>query len=411
MVFNKRSKPIGLRIPYALAVHDEKETQRVVKVLQEHRTNTGKETAEFEERVKKLFGRKYGLMVNSGSSANFLAYELLNFPPNSEIITPLLTFSTTIAPIVQHRLIPVFTDVDEGKYTINVTQIEQLITKRTKAIMIPLLLGNVPDMEKIAKIAKKHKLFVIEDSCDTIGATIDNKPSSRFSDITTTSFFGSHIITAAGNGGMILFNNDDWVNRAKMLRGWGRSSSIFSESESIEMRFKKKIDNINYDAKFVFEEIGFNFLAPEICAAFGNEQIKKLPKFKRTRERNFRQLRNFLAKYEEYFILPIQDPSVSTQWLAFPITIKKKAPFTRLDITTFLEKNNIQTRPVFTGNILKQPGFTKIAHKISPSGCPVTNGIMERGFVVGCHHGLTAKQLKKLKYIFATFLASKSRGN
>ena len=400
----QKSISANLRVPYALAVHDQEENKRVLAVLNEHRTNTGKETYEFEERSTKYFGKKYATMVNSGSSANLLALELLNLPEGSEVITPLLTFSTTVSPLIKKGLIPVFADVEEGTYQINISQIEELITKKTKALMIPLLLGNVPNMEALRKIAKKHKLFFIEDSCDTYGAKFNNKPTGTYSDITTTSFFGSHIITAAGNGGMILTNNPKWHTRAKILRGWGRNSSIFQESEDIKMRFAKKLGKIPYDAKFVFSEIGYNFLPSEISAAFANAQLDKLEKFRKTRVHNFTHLRNFFKKYEKLFVLPIQDPRANTQWLAFPLTIKKNAPFTRLDIVSYLEKNNIQTRPIFTGNILKQPGFTKITHKIYANNCPVTNNIMERGIIVGCHHGMEPRHLEKLERTFENFL-------
>ena len=241
-----------LRVPYALSVYDDNEIRAVVRVLKERRTNMGEETRKFEEGIAKLFGKKYGVMVNSGSSANLLAIEILNLPPKAEIITPVLTFSTTIAPLLQHDIVPVFTDVLPGRYIIDIDQIEGLITPRTRAIFVPLLLGNIPDMERLQIIARKNNLVLIEDSCDTLGATFKGKPTGTFSDITTTSFFGSHVITAGGNGGMILVNNLRWRNKAKVLRGWGRSSSIFKESEKIEQRFQKKIDGITYDAKFIF---------------------------------------------------------------------------------------------------------------------------------------------------------------
>lgn len=399
-----KSNDNNLRVPYALSVHGDEEKKRVNALLDEHRTNTGKETYEFEERSAKYFGKKYAVMVNSGSSANLLAFELLNLPKGSEIITPLLTFSTTVSPLLKKNLIPVFADVEQGSYVINVNQVEELITKKTKALMIPLLLGNVPDMEKLRKIARKHKLFFVEDSCDTYGAKFAGKPTGAYTDITTTSFFGSHIITAAGNGGMILVNSPRWHRRAKILRGWGRNSSVFSESEEVSKRFKTKIGNIPYDAKFVFSEIGYNFLASEITAAFANAQLDKLSRFKEIRIHNFSYLYNFFSNFKNFFILPEQLRNVETQWLAFPLTIKKNAPFSRLEIVTFLEENNIQTRPVFTGNILKQPGFRNIPHRISNDKCPVTNGIMERGFIVGCHHGMNDKHLKKLERVFSSFL-------
>lgn len=397
----------NLRVPYALAVHGEEEKKAVSKVLDEHRTNLGKETISFEKSVSKHFGKKYAVMVNSGSSANLLALSLLNLPKGSEIITPLLTFSTTVAPMIQLGLVPVFIDVVPGKYCIDVDKIEENITKKTRAIMIPLLMGNVPDLEKIGKISRKYSLFFIEDSCDTFAAQIDGKPTGMYSDISTTSFFGSHIITAGGNGGMVLFNKKEWLPKARMLRGWGRSSSAFSESEDINKRFKYIIDGISYDAKFIFDEIGYNFLPNEMGAAFGNAQLKKLPKFKKAREKNFKALSQFFKKYDQYFILPMQEKNVTTQWLAYPLTIKKSAPFTRLELVTFLEKANIQTRPIFTGNILRQPGFKSIDKK-AKGEFPVTNEIMERGFVIGCHHGIEKKHLEKIYDTFSTFLSKYS---
>jgi len=397
-----------LRIPYALSVYDDKEVQAVVAVIREHRTNMGLETKEFEKNVAKAFGKKFGVMVNSGSSANFLAIELLNLPPGSEVITPLLTFSTTVAPLVQHGLIPVFADIEPGRYTINIDHVEKLITKKTKALMIPLLLGNVPDIERLRQIAKKYKLFFIEDSCDTLGANFNGKPTGSYSDISTTSFFGSHIITAGGNGGMILVNNAKWADRAKVLRGWGRSSALFAESEDIEERFKTKLGTIPYDAKYFFQEIGYNFLPNEMCSAFGNIQLKKLPKFRKIRECNFEYLINFFKNYEEFFTLPKQDKRVSTQWLGFPLTIKKNVPFSRIELVTYLEAENIQTRPIFTGNILKHPGFKYIPHKIISGGCPATDEITEKGFVIGCHHGIEEKHLQRVKFVFNTFLSKYS---
>ncbi len=391
-------------MPYALSVHDEHENKKVLAVLNEHRTNTGKETYEFEEKSTKNFGKKLATMVNSGSSANLLAFELLDLPEGSEVITPLLTFSTTVSPLLKKGLVPVFADVTPGTYVINVDQVEGLITEKTRALMIPLLLGNVPDLGKLRKIAKKHKLFFVEDSCDTYGAKFKGKPTGVYTDITTTSFFGSHIITAAGNGGMILVNNPKWHTRAKVLRGWGRNSSVFQESEDISKRFAVKLGKIPYDAKFVFSEIGYNFLAPEITAAFANAQLDKLPLFRKTRVHNFSYLLSFFTQYTNFFVLPEQRKDVDTQWLAFPLTIKKSAPFSRLDIVKYLEGNNIQTRPIFTGNILKQPGFKKIPHRTASNKCPVTNEIMERGLIVGCHHGMKDEHLKKLERVFSSFL-------
>ncbi len=400
----KAIDPTSLRITYAMAVHDDKEEERVLKVLREHRTNMGQEVHEFENRVPKSFGKKYGVFVNSGSSANLLAFEILNLPKGSEVITPILTFSTTVAPLIQKGLIPVFAEIIEGKYIIDADKVEQLITKRTKAIMVPLLFGNVPDMEKLAKIAKKHNLYFVEDSCDTFGATYKGKPTGSYTDLTTTSFFGAHIITTGGNGGMIMMNKKEFYDKTRILRGWGRSSSLFSESESIEKRLSYKLNGLQYDAKFIFDDIGYNLHGNEMCAAFGNVQLDKLPKFKKIRERNFARLHKFLEKYGKFLVLPTQNKEVDTQWMNFPITLKKNTPFTRIQLVKYLEGNNIQTRPIFTGNILKQPGFKKIKHKAIKGGYPITDGIMERGLLVGCHHGMEEKHLDKLESTFAKFL-------
>jgi CDP-6-deoxy-D-xylo-4-hexulose-3-dehydrase len=395
----------GIRISYAQAVHDDKERERVLKVLDEHRTLMGRETKEFEERSAKFFGKKYGVLVNSGSSANTLAFEILDLPKGSEVITPLLTFATTVAPIVRAGLIPVFADVEPGTYNINVDQVEKLITKKTSALMIPLLLGNLPDIEKLSKLAKKNKLAFIEDSCDTFAATFNKKPSGTYSDISVTSFYGSHIITAGGGGGMVMVNKEKLRDRARVLRGWGRSSSLFSESEAVEDRFRAKIDGIQYDAKFIFDEIGYNFLHPEIGAAFGNAQLDKLPTFKKRREHAFSTLLKFFKQYENFFVLPKQDPRVKTQWLAFPLTLTKQAPFSRFELVKYLEENNIQTRPIFTGNILKQPAFRNIKHKIYKNGYIVTEEIMRGGVLIACHHGLTDEQIERLQEVFTSFLA------
>ena len=399
MTHNKK-----LRVPYALAVHDEKEKQRIIKVLDEHRTNMDRETREFEKKVAKLFGKKYGIMVNSGSSANLLALEILNIPRGSEVITPLLTFSTTVSPIIKLGLTPVFTDVKRGKYVVDEGQIERLITRKTKALFIPLLIGNIPNLQKLRSIANKYKLYLIEDSCDTLGAKYNGIPTGFYSDISTTSFFGSHIITAAGNGGMLLVDDPRLRDKAKVFRGWGRSSSILEETENVELRFRSKLDNIPYDAKFIFDEIGYNFLPNELSSAFGNVQLTKLNKFRVKRERNFNNLLRFFSGYKDFFILPIQDQKVETQWLAFPLTIKPTAPFTRLELVKYLENQNIQTRPIFTGNILRQPGFKNIKHKPLNQKFPVTDEVMERGFIIGCHHGLEEKHLKRIRQVFDSFL-------
>lgn len=394
------------RVPYGLSLHGRDEIRAVVEVLK-GKTAVGQRTHIFEKAIARLFGKTHGIMVNSGSSANLLACELLDIPEGSEVITPLLTFATTVAPIVQKRLVPVFVDVEEGSYIVNVNQVEAAITKKTKALMIPSLIGNVPNLERLRAIAKKHRLWFIEDSCDTLGALYNNKPTGWYSHISTTSFYGSHIVNGAGGGGMILVNDPRWARRLIVLRGWGRMSSLFGEkevSEDIRKRFHIRLGRIPYDAKFIFSEIGYNFLPMEVSSAFALVQLRKLRMFTTVRRKNFKRLFDFFRRYEEFFILPRQTPYTATAWLAFPLTIRKNAPFSRKDICTFLEKHNIQTRPVFTGNILRQPAFRNINHKLSLQHYPVTDHVMSHAFLIGCHQGLTARHIQYIKKTIATFL-------
>ncbi len=399
----------SMRVPYGLSVHGQEEIDAVVKVLKGN-TALGPNAKEFEQKIADSFGKKFGVMVNSGSSANLLAFELLNLPKGSEVITPVLTFATTVAPIVQKGLVPVFVDVQiYGRtFQVDVKEIEKAITKKTKALMIPSLMGNIPDYKRLNALAKKHNLYLIEDSCDTLGATIDKKPTGLHSHISVTSFYGSHIINGAGGGGMICVNDPQWARRLVVLRGWGRESSLFGEktdSEQLKNRFYNKIDGKPYDAKFIFSEVGYNFLPLELSAAFGLVQLKKFPKFKTIRQKNFARLLKFFRRLDKYFSVAEQAKNVNTAWLAFPLVIKKGVPFNRLDIVTFLEQHNIQTRPVFTGNILKQPGFRRIHAKEPKSGFPNTEIIMHNAFVIGCHHGLNSTHLDYLENVFEKFLA------
>ena len=397
-------KSKNLRVPYGLSVHGNEEIKAVTKVLKTS-TQMGKNVSLFEKKIAKLFSKKYGLMVNSGSSALLLAMETLNIPEGSEVITPALTFSTTVGYIVRNKLVPVFVDVEEGTYCINENKIRNLITKKTRAIVAPHLMGNIVNWEKLAPMLKKKGILIIEDSADTLGATHKNKSTGHHADISITSFYGSHIINCAGNGGMVCFNDKKQYIKAKLLRSWGRSSSLFDEkSEKIENRFNIKLDGILYDKKFVFETIGHNLEPSELGAAFGLVQLKKLKANLRKREINFDLHTKFLKKYSKYFILPKQLPQSKSGWLAYPITITKNAPFSRTQMQIFLEKKNIQTRVVFTGNILRQPGFKNIKAIKDKKGYPEADKVMKNGILIACHHGLTKLMIKHIHKSIDEFL-------
>ena len=266
------------KISYAKTVYGKEEINAVTECLLES-TQMGNYSRKFEKKIAHLFNKKHCLYVNSGSSALYIGVESFEFPKGSEVITPALTFSTSVGCIVKNNLIPVFVDVEPLTYNIDVSQIEEQITKKTVAILAPNLMGNLCDWPTIRKIANKYNLIVIEDSADTLGATINGKSSGFYSDMSITSFYGSHIINCAGNGGALAVNDHKVIKRAKLLRSWGRSSSLFDEkSEKIENRFNIKLDGIDYDAKFVFEKIGYNLEGNEVGAAFGLAQLKKLKK-------------------------------------------------------------------------------------------------------------------------------------
>ena len=324
------------QISYAKTVYGQEEVDAVVKCLSES-TQMGNYARQFEAKIADLFDKKHCLYVNSGSSALYIGVEAFNFPKGAEVITPALTFSTSVGCIVKNNLVPVFVDVEPLTYCIDVSQIEPMINDNTVAILAPNLMGNLCNWPEIRKIADKHNLVVIEDSADTLGATINEKGSGYFSDMSITSFYGSHIINCAGNGGALAINDDDVMQKAKLLRSWGRSSSLFDEkSEAIENRFNVDLDGIEYDAKFVFESVGYNLEGNELGASFGLAQLEKLEHNISTRQDNFKRQCDFFSKYDKYFTNPEETYGCNTAWLAFPILINDDSPFTRKQFQIYL---------------------------------------------------------------------------
>lgn len=393
-----------MRVNYGQTVHGEEEIAAVVEVLRTS-TQMGKHVRMMQERVAQLFAKKHGIMVNSGSSANFLAVELLGLPPGSEVITPALTFATTVAPIVRQNLIPAFVDVSEGTYNIDAEAIEAMIGPKTRALVVPSLIGNLPDWDRIWEIAQANDLLVVEDSADTVGATINGTSTGLRSHISTTSFYGSHVINAAGNGGMLCVNDPDLARRALLLRSWGRASSLFVESERLENRFNVEIGGFSYDAKFVFEELGYNVEPSEMGAAFGLIQLDKLEHNITARERAFQRHYEYFQPFEHWFVLPKQLPDSRTGWLAFALTVRPDAPFTRRELQIYFEERDIQTRPVFTGNILRQPAMANVESRTSSNGYPVADDVMRGGILIACHHGLNDAQINYMHETFDAFAA------
>ncbi len=391
-----------MRVNYGQTVHGEEEIAAVTEVLRTS-TQMGDRVRKMQERVSALFGKNHGIMVNSGSSANYLAIEILGLPEGAEIITPALTFATTVAPLVRTNLIPSFVDVEEGTYNIDAGAIERMITDKTKAVMIPSLIGNLPDWDAIMEIAEAHNLIVVEDSADTLGATINGTSTGTRSHVSTTSFYGSHVINCAGNGGMLCVNDEEYARNALLLRSWGRSSSLFVESEKIENRFNVEIGGYSYDQKFVFEALGYNVEPSEMGAAFGLVQLEKLDQNIAAREHNFKRQLDFFKQFEDWFVLPKQLPNSRTGWLAFPLTLRESAPFQRREMQIYLEEHDIQTRVVFTGNILRQPAMKNVEAHTDKNGYPQSDNVMRGGVLLACHHGLTEEQIDYMHEIFRSF--------
>ncbi len=396
-----------MKISYGKNVYDKKEISSVINTLKIS-TQMGKNVTNFEKKIGKIFSKKYSLMVNSGSSALILALNVLNLKKGSEIITPCLNFGTAVSAILLTGHIPVFVDINIDTLQIEPELIEKKITKKTKALLIPNLIGNIPEWKKIRGIAKKNNLKIIEDSADTLGAKINNKSTGIYSDISITSFYGSHIISCAGNGGMFLTNNINYYKKAKVLRSWGRMSTLIKDSENINKRLGIKLKGIEYDKKFVFSELGYNFEPSEISASFGKVQLQKFTKFNKIRNKNFSLHLKFFKKFKDLFILPKIQKKVQTNFLAYPIILIDNILFTKKELQIYLENNNIQTRPIFSGNILRHPAFQNLnSKKNNINSFKNSDYIMRNGLLIGCHQGLTSREINYIHKIINKFILKK----
>ena len=393
-----------MKISYGKNVYGNEKIKAVLDKLKKT-THMGEAVSKFEKKIANIFSKKYGLMVNSGSSALTLANNVLNFKKGDEIITPCLNFGTAVSSIILSGAKPIFVDVETETLQIDSNKIEEKITKKTKGIIVPNLIGNIPNWRKIRNIANKYKLKVIEDSADTLGATINNKSTGIYSDISITSFYGSHVISCAGNGGMFLTNDKNLFKRAKVLRSWGRMSTLIKDSENINKRLNIKLNGFDYDKKFVFSEVGYNFEPSEIGASFGLVQLKKFKTFSHLRNKNFKYHSLFFGKYKNFFISPKVLKNVKTNFLAYPIIIKENKKFNRKKLQIFLEKNNIQTRPIFSGNILRHPAFRNLkSNKNKLNSFKNSDYIMKNGLLIGCHQGLKEVDIKYIHNCVTRFI-------
>jgi CDP-6-deoxy-D-xylo-4-hexulose-3-dehydrase len=383
-----------MRLPPAGGIHDQEEIDAVVEVLRTGNLELGESVAALEAGVADLLAKRHGVMVNSGSSALRLAIDLLDLEPGDEIITSPLTFSTDIAPMVQSGIVPVFVDVEPDTYQIDVAAIPDMIGARTKAILVPNLCGNVPDWDAIRSTADEHGLAVVEDSCDVLDSWLRDERTGRRSDISVTSFARSHAMTAGGNGGLVGIDDEEQLDRCLSLRRWGRRSEsyLFGSRRGQHERFGELADGTPYDLVFVFDSIGYNFEPSELGAAYGLVQLRKLDRFNGQRQANWQRLQDFFTGRDGVTVGRTTDGSRTT-WMRYCVAVDEDAPFTRTQVQEFLVERGIETRMVWTGNILRQPGFAKIPHRAPAAGLPNCDRVMDRAMSLPIHHGLNADHM------------------
>jgi CDP-6-deoxy-D-xylo-4-hexulose-3-dehydrase len=381
------------KVTEAGAVHDQREIDAVVEVLRETTLDLGPRVEEFERRGAELLAKQHGVFVNSGTSALRLAIDLVGCVPGDEIITPVVTFSSDIAPLVQSGIVPVLADVETETYQIDVDSIESLIGPRTKAVMAPNLVGNCPDWDRIRTVADAHGLMVIEDSCDVLDSWLRGTRTGTRAHVSATSFARTHAITAAGNGGMVGVDDPDQYDTCLMRRRWGRRSEtyLYGSRKGVAERFGPLADGTPYDLIFVFDDIGYNFEPSEIMAAYGLVQLDKLADFNARRRHNFAMLDDFMARHDDKVVRPRTTEDVETTWMRYPFLLADGID--RTAFQEFLEDRNVATRMVWTGNILRQPGFADIPHRAPDGGLPGADRVMDRSLSLPTHHALTSDDL------------------
>jgi len=363
----------------------------------------------FESKMKRFLGCRDFALVNSGSSANLVGVSTLASPlvanhlePGDEVITPAVTFPTTLAPILQNGLVPVFVDCELGTYNADANRIEDAISPRTRAIVLPHTLGNPFDLDAVCDIAARHHLWLMEDTCDALGSTFDGRPVGTFGDLGTLSFYPAHHITM-GEGGGVIVNRQFLTQPVRSIRDWGRDCWCApGESNTCAKRFGWCLGELppGYDHKYIYSAVGFNLKPTEMQAAIGAAQIDKLPAFVERRRHNFRRLYNGLQRYADRIFLPTWHAKANPAWFGFPITVRGTTR--RDDLVQWLENANIETRLVFAGNILRQPGYRAIAHRVAGT-LENSDRVMRDTFFVGVYPGITDEMVDFMLDRFRAF--------
>lgn len=399
-------------IPVSGKVLDEDDLVNLVESSLDMWLTAGRFAREFEKSFAEFMDHKFCLLVNSGSSANLVAFATLTSPQlgeraikaGDEVITVAAGFPTTVNPIVQHGCIPVFVDVELGSYQIKIEEMEKALSEKTKAVMIAHTLGNVFDLERLKDFCEKNNLWLIEDCCDAVGARYNGEMAGTFGDISTASFYPAHHITM-GEGGAVLTSNSKLKKIAESFRDWGRDCWCPpGVDNSCKKRFDWQLGELpkGYDHKYIYSHVGYNLKVSDMQAAVGVSQLKKLPKFIEKRNQNFEYLVKNLQELEDVLILPEVSENAEPSWFGFPLTVRKASKVSRNEVTQFLEKNKIGTRMLFAGNLIRQPLYQHIKKRVI-GDLENTDVVMNDTFWIGLWPGLDKTHLdymiEKLKTI------------
>jgi Predicted pyridoxal phosphate-dependent enzyme apparently involved in regulation of cell wall biogenesis len=390
------------KVNYAGRVFDEKELVSLVDSSLDFWLTAGRYSASFTQKLKDFFEVSDVHLTNSGSSSNLIALSALTskklgdkrLKPGDEVITVAGGFPVTLTPILQNGLIPVFLDLEIGTYNIDVTLLKEAITPKTRAIMIAHTLGNPFDLGAIMEVVKEHDLWLIEDNCDALGATYNGQLTGTFGHVSTCSFYPAHHITT-GEGGCVVTNSRKIGHLVRAFRDWGRDCYCEGGvNDTCGRRFTQQFGTLplGYDHKYVYSEIGYNLKMTDMQAAIGNAQMDKLPSFIDARRQNFDKIYNGLKDLEEFLILPRATANSNPSWFCFLLTVRENKGYTRNQLVEFLDENHIETRNLFAGNLLRQPAFMDINHRVVGS-LDNTDYIMNNTFFIGAYPGMTTAKI------------------